>query len=241
MPNSVIDKRDKRDKRDKQRQRSPGFGLGVDASGGPVVDPTANVIALNDASAIRQDDLREMFEKYVDMRFQYNEKIAELHSSHQREMNEKEASRLDSIRHIDIQNAAATATQALTAIQTLATTTAANAENIRAQVTSTATTIATQHAAMASRMEDRIAALERASYEGAGKERVADPIMADFMMEMKVNVASLVKTQAASQGSKSGINATWVWLLAAVTAIGTIAGITALVVTVIMFLTRSHP
>jgi hypothetical protein len=38
-------------------------GQGVDAQGGPVVDPTANVIALNEAANRRQDDLRAALEQ----------------------------------------------------------------------------------------------------------------------------------------------------------------------------------
>jgi len=40
-------------------------GPGVDASGRPVVDPTANVIANLNAAVQRQDDLREMESRHV--------------------------------------------------------------------------------------------------------------------------------------------------------------------------------
>jgi DNA-binding helix-hairpin-helix protein with protein kinase domain len=41
-------------------------GLGVDSSGHPVIDPTANVQALSEASNKRQDDMRDALARRVD-------------------------------------------------------------------------------------------------------------------------------------------------------------------------------
>jgi len=40
-------------------------GIGVDAEGGPVVDPTSNVLGLVSAAVQRQDDLREAESKFL--------------------------------------------------------------------------------------------------------------------------------------------------------------------------------
>jgi hypothetical protein len=48
------------------RQTRDGAGLGIDAAGGPVIDPTQNVLQLVDAAIGRQDDLRAAEAKYQD-------------------------------------------------------------------------------------------------------------------------------------------------------------------------------
>jgi hypothetical protein len=111
------------------------------------IDPTKNVIALNKASHKRQDDLRRAHEKYVNIRFGYIEEMAILRSEHRQQMADKESDRLNSIRQVDILNAQAAASQVLTAIQTLATATAANN----------------------ARVDERISAVQRTQYESAGK------------------------------------------------------------------------
>jgi len=47
-------------------QPKPNPGLGVDAAGIPVIDPTENVKALSEAANKRQDDLRDWLQKYID-------------------------------------------------------------------------------------------------------------------------------------------------------------------------------
>jgi len=59
-------------------------GIPVDASGGPTIDPTANVLNLVEAAIQRQDDLRNLTERYAkdlsDLRERYQEKLAEAES-----------------------------------------------------------------------------------------------------------------------------------------------------------------
>lgn len=144
-------------------------GIGVDATGGPVIDPTANVIALNEAANKRQDDLRKLSRELFDSHVLHLKEIVELHARYSRELAIKESERLDSIRQVDVLAGNTAADRALVAIQTLATSQAAAAETLRSMVTTTASTIAAQTSETVAGLTNRIAQLEKSSYEGAGK------------------------------------------------------------------------
>jgi len=152
------------------------IGLGVDASGGPVIDPTANVIALTEAANQRQDDLRQLNDRRIDAEIRVLtakldgiEARMVLRSEFAKELRDSERMRIDAIRQVDVLAVGRTAEQQLAAVQTLAATTTAAAETIRASVSSTATALATQLANTVTGLTERISALEKSSYEGAGK------------------------------------------------------------------------
>lgn len=148
---------------------SGGVGLGVDYAGNPVIDPTANVIALTEAANQRQDDLRDMNDRRLDAAIKHMEDLAVLRETHSKEIRELESKRLDAIRQVDVLAVNTAAAQALAAIQTLAATTNTNAENLRNALNITATTIATQLANTVAAINERIASLEKGAYTGAGK------------------------------------------------------------------------
>ena len=131
-------------------------GVGIDARGGAVIDPTANVIALNEAAQKRQDDLREAEGRRIDQALKHVEEMASLREHHAWELRESEAKRLDANRQVDV-----------LAVQTLATSTRALADSIAAQ---TANTV--------SGLVDRLAALEKSSYTGAGKGEGGEAVKA---------------------------------------------------------------
>jgi hypothetical protein len=64
-------------------------GVGIDFAGNPVIDPTANVIAL----------VKE-HERYNDMRFQYVERIADLRAKHQHELRDAEGRTAETLRDL---------------------------------------------------------------------------------------------------------------------------------------------
>lgn len=97
------------------------------------------------------------------------------------------------------------ADRALAAIQTLAVQTATNAENLRNALTSTAQTIAKQTSDTVSQLIERIAALEKSSYEGVGKQRVSDPQTEELVREVR----SLRELQAQSAGKGQGVGNVW--------------------------------
>lgn len=58
---------------------------------------------------------------------------------------------------------------------------------------------------------ERIAALEKSSYEGVGKQKLADPMMVELVAEMK----RMAQTQATGGGKSEGIKDVWGWLVGA--------------------------
>lgn len=151
-------------------------GLGVDSSGGPIVDPSENVKELNAASHKRQDDLREMFDRVVAGEInvvretvRWLGKISEVHQTHDREIHKMEQEKLAAFRASDEMARLTEANRQLAAIEVLARTTQTNADNLRNALDTTAATIAKQNAETNSEIYTRLAALEKSSYEGAGK------------------------------------------------------------------------
>jgi hypothetical protein len=96
-----------------------------------------------------------------------------------------ETDRLNAIRQVDVLAVSTTAASSLAAIQRLAETSATNADNLRTTMTQTAATLAQQSAAAFAAMTERIAALEKSMYEGAGKSKVSDPAMEALLLQVK--------------------------------------------------------
>lgn len=116
-------------------------GPGVDAEGAPVVDPTANVLALVEAAAKRLDDL------------------AALRSNYEAQLRQAETARIDAIRAVDVG-----------AVQRAAEVAAAQAEALRNQVAVAATATAAALAAALDPIQKRLDDLTRAQYETVGQK-----------------------------------------------------------------------
>lgn len=146
-------------------------------SGGELtIDPTENVKALSAAATQRQDDLRalskELFHAEIaalTVKVDGLEKRMILRAEHAKEIRQLETERVNAIRQVDVLAGNTTADRALIAIQTLASQTTAERETLRSLVTTTAATVATQTAQEFARIHGEIAALQKSSYEGAGK------------------------------------------------------------------------
>lgn len=181
------------------------------------VDPSENVKALSEAANRRQDDLRVASEKLsesetrrLDSEIGHLKEMGVLRADHATEIRQMETERLDSIRQVDVLARNTAADRAADAIQALAATTATNAENLRTALANTAQTIAKQTADTAATtakqtsdmfeaVTKRVATLEASGYRGEGKEKYADPQMAELMTEMKL-----------LRGTRSeGIDKTW--------------------------------
>jgi hypothetical protein len=220
----------------KKHRRSPERGLGVDAEGGPVIDPTENVKALSEASTTRQDDLRaaqntlvneqiRAIKEVVDIRARHTSEITQLRADHAKEIRGLESDRLDKIRQVDVLAGNTAADRALVAIQTLATVTAGNAETLRAMVASTATSIASQTDQRMAAVNERIAALEKSAYTGQGKQAYSDPMLAELAIEIK----GLRDSRSVGTGKGEGLSTSWMILLGAVGLIGTLITIATVV------------
>jgi hypothetical protein len=190
-------------------------GLGVDPSGGPVIDPTQNVTDLVKAGQRRADDLREADRVLADTRNQhvkeliaiqgsiaelratFNEKIEAVRAAHAKEMRVAEKDRIDAIRTVDVAAAAASATKYGEQAGVLATQLVATAEALRNQVAAAAETqrnlVATTATAAATALGQviapivaDIAAIKSQLAEGKGKQTYTDPLMADMLAQMKI-------------------------------------------------------
>lgn len=123
------------------KKRRPS-GVAVDSSGGPVVDPTQNVIDLNEASVKRLDDLRAMESKstrrMVLSESRHLKEVADIRSRHYRELRTSEAGRIDAILINIAETAQLTAAAAETRATTLATQVTSSADALRSQVAAAA-------------------------------------------------------------------------------------------------------
>ncbi len=188
-------------------------------------DPTSNVLSLVEAAVRRIDDMRvaetrrtddlreaesRRIDQQADLRAMYHEKLAVA-----------ESGRIDAIRQVDVLASHTNASSVAAAVSALAATTATNAETLRNALNSTATTIAKQTSDTVSQITERIAALEKSSYTGEGRQRVADPIMAEFMLDMK----GLLKAQASGSGKSEGSTAMWGYVVGAFGLVLTLVGI----------------
>lgn len=222
-------------------------GLPVDWSGGPTVDPSEATRQLNEASIIRQDDLRELNNLYLkalldgekalaECRIDCTKDIARLRAEHiaeirllQADNEEKvrraESDRLNSIRQVDREEVTKTATSAQLAISALATNTTTLAETLRTQVATVAAAAENRQAAFSSDVNKRLSALELSSSEGKGKMLVSDP----QVEKLTILVENLARSRDTGQGKREGISGTVAAIIAAAGLLLTLLGIGAAV------------
>jgi len=195
----------------------------VDSGGVPAIDPTANVIALVKALAETASALREADKQFNRSQFKHIRQISRLRAANAETLRTSDLAMLAKTREVDVTTAASQAQALATAVQTLATNNDKNAEAIRNQMNSDRAALAKQVADTAvalganndSAMKDvnnRIAELQKSSYQGVGKSSVAEPMMAEFIAEMRV----LAKGQDRQTGKGEGLDAGWKILIAVV-------------------------
>jgi hypothetical protein len=229
-----------------RRAKHPPTGIPVDSSGGATIDPTKNVLDLVDAAVQRQDDLRAKDRDIADLQHGHQEAIAKLRATHeatvgllreqyQEKIAHAESGRLDSIRQVDREEVAKTAVAANTAIQTLAKQTTDLSTTLAKQVADTAAAAESRQSSQYSDTNKRLSALELSSSEGKGKQTVVDPQMDKLTSLVEV----LARNQATGAGKASGFSASWAILIGAIGLIGALLSIAAVVVTVVLFLSRA--
>lgn len=183
-------------------------GLAVDAGGNPVIDPTKNVLDLVTASERRLDDLAAAAEKLSSVKHEHARELIRLTARHSKELREAETKRLDAIRAVDVAAASVIANQVST-----------SAEALRSLVSTTATTLAAQTTSSFTQLSDRIAQLERTSYEGSGKAAVADPAMARMLEAIEALRANMAK----DEGKGAAMSQSTAMIFAIIGAVGLIA------------------
>lgn len=194
----------------------------------PPFDPSANVIALNEAATkrqddlgalrdLRQDDLRVADRRLNNVKHGYTERMAELRAGYEEKLRVKESERLDAIRAVDVAAATLREERASASASLLANQVAITASTLRDLVASTAAAAATAAAAVTNPIADRVAQLERSSYEGAGKSGVVDPMMA----RMVEAVEQLRDTSSKGKGREGLSQPLLMVLVAAAASVGT--------------------
>jgi hypothetical protein len=176
--------------------------------GGFVEDPTENVKALQLASTQRQDDLRQLNNERINaeirtlaVQVEGLEKRMILRAEHAKEVRQLETERVNAIRQVDVLAQNTAAERALVAIQTLASQTTAERETLRNLVTTSATTLAAQNAQDLARINEAISALQKSSYEGAGKgagakNTVTYVVIGVGLLVSLITIASVIITVA---------------------------------------------
>lgn len=202
-------------------------GPGVDATGAPIPDPTANVLALVEAAVQRLDDLRKESVEARNIGLDHLKEIVTLRAEYTEKLTLAEAKRIDAIRAVDVNAVSVASERAAQAASILATQVQASAETLRALVASTAANQAQQSSQQYNQLSDRITILERGAYEGVGKTRVVDPQIADMAAE----ITALRSFRSERMGSGSGMNALYGWIIGGV-------GLMATIVTVAVMLSR---
>jgi len=138
---------------------SQSQGPSTDRHNVPVVDPTANVVALTQAAVSRLNDLRDADQRYTDLQARHLTEIADLRAAHSAALRETETARIDAIRAVDVG-----------AVQRAAEVAAAQAEALRNQVSAAATATAAALAAALDPIQKSIDDLRRAQYEAQGQK-----------------------------------------------------------------------
>jgi hypothetical protein len=208
---------------DHGQRRGSSPGLAVDSRGGPVIDPTENVKSLMAASLEALAQLRASDKELHEIKATHLKEMADLRASHARELRANDTERYGAIRQVDITNANAASATTQTAIQALAKST----EDTRK-------TLADAMANREARVDERLGSLERTVSLGEGKQRVADPLLAELVSEMK----TVNKGLAAGGGVSKGIGTAWIVALGGIAALGTLVGIAAIGVAVVIYLAK---
>ena len=195
---------------------SSSMGLGVDSSGGPVIDPTANVLSLVLAAVTRLDDLRSAETRRLEdlqiSEMKRVDDIAKLRAEYQEKLTLAESKRIDAIRAVDVAAVATANERAITQASVLANQVAQSAETLRALVASTAAAFSTQQQQLQAALTERIMALEKSANLGAGRQTVSDPMLSDLVNEMR----SLRETGERRTGVQSGASTMWGYIVGAV-------------------------
>lgn len=227
----------------KQNATTKQPGVAVDAAGGAVIDPTANVTALNEASNLRQDDLRDANHALTRAQIKSLRALIKLRAEHAKEINEAEsrrvdeqlalraeyaerlevaeAKRIDAIRAVDVNAVAVASQRASDQATVLATQVQQSAEALRALVATTAATVAQSQQQLATTLSTRLTTLEQSQYEGKGKQAYTDPVMAELIAEMK----SLRQSRSEGTGKSEGSTVAWGYIAAGFGFLLTMAGI----------------
>ena len=191
-------------RRQTRRPVQTGMGIGVDAGGGPVIDPTENVLALVDVEKQHQADLRTADNRFLDANLLAQEKMQnfareaearmqnfarDAESKLQTSLRQAETSRIDQL--------AQTRQEFQNTIRDML------AESVR----TTATLVSTQLVQIQATFDARVSKLEAFQFTLAGRSSVADPAIDNAMKRMSESISSLSTTTTDMLAKTAAVNA----------------------------------
>jgi hypothetical protein len=202
---------------------SPGQpGIGVDARGGAVIDPTKNVLDLVQAESKFQNGMREAGEKYQNaLREAESKRVDDL--ALQKERYEKQIS--------DILTVQAKTTSELISTQLDKVTT-----SLAAQIATVSSSLAGQIVSLNSAVDARLTPIERFRYETGGRTSVSDPATAQAIENLSTAVRRLSAADDLHEGSRRSIGVSGMVVVQVISSIAS----TAAVIGVIALLLGHH-
>jgi hypothetical protein len=199
-------------------------GTGVDIYGGPVVDPTKNVLDLVKAESKYQDAMRDATEKLANakmdaeqrriddlaaLRLTYDQRIAEDLRVNVKTTSDQLAGQL-------VKETGSLSAQ-ITALTT----------SFTAQLTTLTSAVDRQVSALTSAITPRIADLERFRWEQGGKTSERDPAVTQALNDMSKAINKLQETGNVTTGHSKGLSDIWGFIVGAAVAGAAIAGVVA--------------
>ncbi len=167
-------------------------GIGVDAQGGAVIDPTKNVESLVNAESEKHELLRAADNRFIDAELKAAEKLQnfarEAESKFQSFARESEARMQTWMRDAETRRVDQLSTQAKEFQNTIR-------DMLAESVRTTSTLVSTQLVQIQATFDTRVSKLEAYQFTQAGRSSVADPAMADAMVRLTATLADLRTTQ----------------------------------------------
>jgi hypothetical protein len=219
------------------------LGIGVDAHGGAVIDPTKNVLDLVRAESKYQDAMRGMVDKHVSEKIEGVKEtikvVVDNFTMFQNSQRDAETRRIDEL--------AETRQEFQNTIRDML------AESVR----TTSTLVSTQLVQIQATFDTRVSKLEAGAFTAAGRSSVQDPQTSDALARMAAGISSLSTTttdamtrltqaianmqsaESGTGGQRKGMQDTNARLLAVVMAVAAVASPVIAVLVVIMAM-RGH-
>ena len=173
----------------------------------------SNMVQLLNSEVKRLDALRITEVRRIDEKITAN-------AMYENKLAQAEQKRLDAIRSVDVAAVSTAADRASAQAQVLAKNVTESAETLRQLVATTAASVASNLASVATQLTDRLALLEKKQYEYQGKSSVTEPQIDALMKKMD----SVIEFRATNQGSGTGRKEMYGWIVGGVMFLIALAG-----------------
>jgi hypothetical protein len=200
--------------RQTRRRKQNGSGRGVDSSGGPVIDPTENVLALVQVEKEHAQELRaadqRLNEELRQADYRLNRAVFEGEVRYQDGMRNAESRRQNDIitlkQTYDDKVSAILTAQVTTTSDLISTQLDKVTDNLSKQISAAAD----QARTLMGTLSDRIGTLEQSRWEVAGRASVQDPATAAALKKLNSTINGLGTSRDEGRGATVGADRMWV-------------------------------